>query len=108
GPTWLQLFSPQQSPAASAANWWEGPHKRRRLLDIAARESAAFVYDLATLDAALAAVKGVKSVARWAYSMKANSHPEILRRIYASGLMLECVSQGELEHAFLCVPGLDP
>jgi len=108
GPTWLQLFSPQQSPAASAANWWEGPHKRRRLLDIAARESAAFVYDLASLDAAIAAVQRVRSVARWAYAMKANWHPDILRRIYDSGLMLECVSQGELEHAFACIPGAAP
>ena len=50
----------------------------------------------------------VKSVARWAYSMKANWHPAILRRIYAAGLTLECVSQGELEHAFAAVPGLAP
>ena len=32
--------------------------------------------------------------------MKANWHPEILRRVYAAGLTLECVSQGEIEHAF--------
>ncbi len=108
GPTWLQLFSPRQRAAASAANWWEEPHKRRRLLDIAARERAAFVYDLASLDAAVAAVRRVRSVARWAYAMKANWHPDILRRIYSSGLMLECVSQGELEHAFACVPGAAP
>jgi diaminopimelate decarboxylase/aspartate kinase len=31
-----------------------------------------------------------------------------LRRIYAAGLTLECVSQGELEHAFAQVPLLDP
>ncbi len=108
GPTWLQLFSPQQSPAAGVANWWQEPHKRRRLLDIAARESAAFVYDIASLDAAIAAVQRVRSVARWAYAMKANWHPDILRRVYDSGLMLECVSQGELEHAFACVPGAAP
>jgi diaminopimelate decarboxylase/aspartate kinase len=28
--------------------------------------------------------------------------------LYAAGLTLECVSQGELEHSFACVPGLDP
>ena len=108
GPTWLQLFAPKESTAPTAVNWWETPAKRRRLLDIAARESAAFVYDMASLDAAIAAVRGVKSVARWAYSMKANWHPQILRRIYACGLTLECVSQGELEHAFAQVPGIDP
>ncbi len=107
GPTWQELFSEQRRPAA-AASWWEKPPARRRLLEIASRESSAFVYDAATLDAAIAAVQGVKSVKRWAYAMKANWHPEILRRLYAAGLTLECVSQGELDHAFAVVPGLDP
>jgi bifunctional diaminopimelate decarboxylase / aspartate kinase len=107
GPTWQQLFA-EEKRAAPAKNWWEHPHKRRRLMDIAARESAAFVYDPETLDIAIAAVQGVKSVRRWAYAMKANWHPEILRRVYAAGLTLECVSQGELEHAFASVPALDP
>ncbi|MGO9513211.1 MAG: bifunctional aspartate kinase/diaminopimelate decarboxylase [Steroidobacteraceae bacterium] len=108
GPTWLQLFSPQETSPAPAPDWWEEPQKRRRLLDIGARESAAFVYDMATLDAAIAALHRVRSVAHWAYSMKANWHPEILRRVYLAGLMLECVSQGELDHAFVCVPQLAP
>jgi diaminopimelate decarboxylase/aspartate kinase len=108
GPTWQQLFSEQSGARRHAANWWEEPRKRRRLLEIAARESAAFVYDASTLDAAIAAVQGVRSVRRWAYAMKANWHPQLLRRIYAAGLTLECVSQGELEHAFAQVPGLDP
>jgi diaminopimelate decarboxylase/aspartate kinase len=108
GPTWTQLFGDKDAAAARSLNWWEQPQKRRALLDIAARESAAFVYDLQTLDAALAAVLRVGSVRRWAYAMKANWHPEILRRIYAAGLTLECVSRGELEHAFASVPTLDP
>ncbi len=108
GPTWLQLFAPKGGATAPTRNWWEEAHKRRRLLDIAARESAAFVYDMASLDAAIEAVRRVRSVARWAYAMKANWHAEILRRIVASGLMLECVSQGELQHAFASVPQLAP
>ena len=107
GPTWQQLFS-EHKGAPPAVNWWEQPHKRQRLLDIATRESAAFVYDTSTLDAAIAAVQRVRSVKRWAYAMKANWHPQLLRRIYAAGLTLECVSQGELEHVFAEVPGLDP
>ena len=79
GPTWQQLFS-EDKGAAPAVNWWEEPQKRRRLIDIATRESAAFVYDAATLQEAIAAVQRVKSVKRWAYAMKANWHPEILRR----------------------------
>jgi len=108
GPTWAQLFSDKPRDAAPRLSWWEEPPKRRTLLEIAARESAAFVYDMATLDSAIAAVLGVKSVKRWAYAMKANWHPEILRRVYAAGLSLECVSQGEIEHAFASVPGLEP
>jgi diaminopimelate decarboxylase/aspartate kinase len=107
GPTWQQLFS-EEKGAVPAVNWWEDAHKRGRLLEIAARESAAFVYDAATLDKAIAAVQAVGSVRRWAYAMKANWHPQILRRMYAAGLTLECVSQGELEHAFASVPALDP
>jgi diaminopimelate decarboxylase/aspartate kinase len=107
GPTWQQLFA-EEKGAAPALNWWEEPHKRRHLIDIATRESAAFVYDTGALNQAIAAVLGVKSVKRWAYAMKANWHPQILRRVYAAGLSLECVSQGELAHAFASVPGLDP
>jgi diaminopimelate decarboxylase/aspartate kinase len=106
GPTWLELFAPPQGGAAPTVQWWEEPAKRRRLLDIARREAAAFVYDLASIDAAVSALKGVKAVARWAYAMKANWHPEILRRVYAAGLTLECVSRGEIEHAFAEVPGI--
>ena len=108
GPTWAQLFSDKDTSGAPAVNWWEQPAKRSVLLEIAARESAAFVYNSETLDAAIAAVLRVRSVKRWAYAMKANWHPEILRRIYAAGLTLECVSRGELEHAFTCVPALEP
>jgi bifunctional diaminopimelate decarboxylase / aspartate kinase len=108
GPTWRQLFAPQEPVAAHATLWWEEPAKRQRLLEIAARESAAFVYDLASVDAAIAAVQGVRSVARWAYAMKANWHPALLRRAYAAGLTIECVSRGELEHTFAELPGVAP
>ncbi len=94
GPTWAQLFGDKDAHAGRSLNWWERPQKRRALLDIAARESAAFVYDMETLDAAIAAVLRVRPVKRWAYAMKANWHPEILGRIYAAGLTLECVSRG--------------
>jgi diaminopimelate decarboxylase/aspartate kinase len=107
GPTWEQLFATRER-APPVTNWWEAPGKRAELCAIAAREAAAFVYDTATLDAAIAALKRVESVDRWAYAMKANWHAGILRRIHAAGLMLECVSRGELEHAFATIPGLDP
>jgi bifunctional diaminopimelate decarboxylase / aspartate kinase len=108
GPTWQELFATAATAPPPRPEWWQDESKRRRLLAIAARESAAFVYDLAAVDAAVAALKQVVSIDRWAYAMKANWHPDILRRLAAAGLMLECVSQGEIEHAFESVPGLDP
>jgi bifunctional diaminopimelate decarboxylase / aspartate kinase len=108
GPTWSELFADSASIPKLTRNWWEEPAKQKSLLDIAQRQSAAFVYDMASVDAAIAAVLRVKSVKRWAYAMKANWNADILRRIYAAGLTLECVSQGELQHAFDSVPGLDP
>ena len=108
GPTWEELFSEKIVPARAALSWWEAPDKRQQLLDIAARESAAFVYDLGTVDASISALNGVAAVKRWAYAMKANWHPDILRRVYRAGLTIECVSQGELQHAFDAIPGLDP
>jgi diaminopimelate decarboxylase/aspartate kinase len=108
GPTWLQLFGSPKATLSRVSGWWEAPAKRAALIEIARRESAAFVYDMATLDAGIAAVLRVRSVSRWAYAMKANWHPAILRRVHAAGLMLECVSQGELEQCFAHVPGLGP
>ena len=108
GPTWEELFAPAGAAQVARPSWWEAPHKRQRLLDIAAREPAAFVYDGATLDESIAALKSVHSIGRWAYAMKANWHAEILKRIHAAGLTLECVSRGEIEHAFASIPSLAP
>ena len=108
GPTWEELFAPEGAAQKPRPSWWEAPEKRRQLLDIAAREPAAFVYDGATLDESIAALTAVRSIGRWAYAMKANWHPQILKRVYAAGLTLECVSRGEIEHAFATIPNVDP
>ncbi len=106
GPTWMELFAAEAPAGPSRDEWWRQPAKRARLLRLAAEASAAYVYDTDTLDAAVAELRRVRSIDRWAYAMKANWHAEILRRFYAAGLMLECVSQGELAHAFAAVPDL--
>ena len=108
GPTWQQLFAATTPSTPVAKPWWLTPAKRAELLAIAARDGAAFVYDTDTLDAAVASLKTVTAVDRWAYAMKANWHVDILRRFAAAGLMLECVSQGELQHTMSAVPGIDP
>jgi diaminopimelate decarboxylase/aspartate kinase len=108
GPTWEQLFCAGGAVSETRQGWWENPLKRAQLLEIGARESAAFVYDGATLDASIAALCRVKSIKRFAYAMKANWHPQILRRIHAAGISIECVSRGEIEHAFACIADLQP
>jgi bifunctional diaminopimelate decarboxylase / aspartate kinase len=108
GPTWAELFADRSRSAPPARSWWEESGKREALLAIAGREGAAFVYDAASVAAAVTALQGVTAIRRFAYAMKANWHPQILREVYAAGLTLECVSRGELEHAFAVVPNLDP
>jgi len=108
GSPWQALFSSKPAAALPPRQWWRDQRKRDQLLTIGAREAAAYVYDLDEVDAAVATLRQVRSVDRWAYAMKANWNPEILRRLHAAGLMLECVSQSELEHAFASVPGLSP
>ncbi len=108
GPTWQQLFASDKPAAPVAKPWWMLTERREKLLAIAAREGAAFVYDRETLRQAVDSLRRVPSVARWAYSMKANWHAEFLRLFAAAGLMIECVSQPELEHALASVPGIAP
>jgi diaminopimelate decarboxylase/aspartate kinase len=65
------------------------------------------VYDLATVRAAAQAVRGLKSVSRAHYAMKANPHAELLRTLHAEGISPECVSRGEVERVLEAVPGID-
>jgi diaminopimelate decarboxylase/aspartate kinase len=91
GPTWREDFAPPQDV------WWR--RRREELLTLSDETSPAFVYDEPTLDAAVEELKGLDAVDRVLYSIKANSHPEILTRFVAAGLGLECVSPGEVQKA---------
>ena len=106
GPTWQELFATSKPPERVAQQWWNDSKKRSELIEIIEKESSAYVYDIDTIDAAAASLRQVGSIDRWAYAMKANGHPAILRRLHAAGFMLECVSPGELQRAFASVPGL--
>ena len=105
GPTWEQLYAPQRE-AEDRVSWW---HQRRgELLALMNGRDSAYVYDGATVDGALEALRGLTAVSRVFYAMKANPHPALLRRIAARGFGIECVSRGEIEHALAAVPGLAP
>jgi len=107
GPTWEQLFARGEGNGAPAlAPWWRT--ERAALLAALGARDAAYVYHGATAESAARALKALGSVSRVWYAMKANSHPDLLRRIHAAGIGLECVSRGEIGHARRHVPGITP
>lgn len=107
GPTWEQLFAKSGVTGEPVITpWWRD--LRTELLEALGERDAAYVYHLASVEAAARALAALRSIARVWYAMKANSHPELLRRIHALGLGIECVSRGEIEHARSSVPGILP
>jgi diaminopimelate decarboxylase/aspartate kinase len=105
GPTFEQLFRDEAAPV-HVTPWWR--ERRAELLDRMNGRDSAYVYDLPTVREACRKLRGLSSVDRVLYSMKANSHPEILRTAVAGGLGIECVSLAEAEHALEHVSGLKP
>ncbi|MGE0581606.1 MAG: bifunctional aspartate kinase/diaminopimelate decarboxylase [Steroidobacteraceae bacterium] len=106
GPTWEQLFARDTGDGTTVpVAWWRTG--RAALLDALGPRDAAYVYHVATVEAAAQSLVALRPVSRVWYAMKANAHPELLRRIHASGIGLECVSRGEIEHARRHVPGID-
>ncbi|MEQ9562055.1 MAG: hypothetical protein RLN69_06000, partial [Woeseiaceae bacterium] len=84
--------------------WWID--KRDRLLEIAAREGSAYVYDSASIVNAARNILELGSVDRVLYAMKANSNPIVLRLLADTGVDFDCVSPGEVQHLLKSVPGL--
>lgn len=102
GPTWSELE--QQSAAVRRASpWWEAQAGR-----LCAMELPRYVLHGPTIDRAAKGLLALKNVGRVLYAMKANPHPEVLRRLVALGVGLECVSPGELARAFEACPDLEP
>ena len=103
GPSWREIMHGKpQRPAP----WWVA--RRDVLLQHAAEGTPRYLYDMATLRDRARALKAVDAVDRHYFAIKANPHPALLRALEAEGYGLECVSQGELEHVFATLPGLDP
>jgi diaminopimelate decarboxylase/aspartate kinase len=107
GPTWQQLFAaPPEGSARPPPPWWRT--RRVSLQATLGERAAAYVYDLATVRAAARALRGLSSLDRVHYSMKANPHGEILRTLRAEGIEFECVSRGEIERLLATCPELAP
>jgi len=107
GPTWQQLFRPDLSTPAGPLPkpWWR--QRVAALRTVLGDRDCAYVYDLRTVTERCRELKAMRAVDRVHYAMKANPHPEILRRVHAEGLAIECVSRGEIERAFAAIDGLE-
>ncbi len=105
GPSWHEI---QFGKPARVVKWWEDASERQRLLALAARGTPRYAYHLHTVRERARALNGVEAIDRRFFAIKANPHPLILRALEAEGFGLECVSQGEIEHVFATLPGLDP
>ncbi|NLB58765.1 MAG: bifunctional aspartate kinase/diaminopimelate decarboxylase, partial [Gammaproteobacteria bacterium] len=101
GPRWNELSG---TVRVRGPRWWEGEHER--LLDIAAGGTPAYAYHLPTVRERARALAAIEPVDRRFFAIKANPHPAILNALVEEGFGLECVSLGELRHAFASVPGL--
>src|SRR4029077_4179993 len=105
GPTWQQLFSPPQE-GVGGAPWWRA--KRTELLAALGEREAAFVYDLERVRGAARALRDLASLSRVHYSMKANSHRQLLRILRGEGIEFECVSRDEVARLLGLFPNMDP
>jgi diaminopimelate decarboxylase/aspartate kinase len=105
GETWERLQSGALPSKAAPKPWWV--KKKAELLEIATQRDATYVYDRESIEKAIAALRGLKSVDAVFYAMKANSNREILKLVDAGGLNFECVSPGEIARVLEVVPGID-
>jgi diaminopimelate decarboxylase/aspartate kinase len=108
GPSWrsIQEESSTHGKPRRATPWWVAA--REQLLLAAQAGTPRYVYDLATVRERARSLADTTAIDRCFYAIKANPHPAILRAIVDEGFGLECVSQGELEHAFAALPALSP
>jgi diaminopimelate decarboxylase/aspartate kinase len=105
GETWERLTSGAQPAKGAPKPWWV--KKRAQLLEIGAQRDATYVYDRESIERAIAALRGLKSVDAVFYAMKANPHREILKLVHDGGLNIECVSPGEIARVLEVLPSID-
>ena len=105
GPTWEQLFAKAKDEGKAHKPWWRA--KRPALVAALGDRAAAYVYDRESIRAAARSLRGMSSLSRVHYAMKANSNPEVLRVVHAEGVEFECVSRGEVERVLQVFPDID-
>jgi diaminopimelate decarboxylase/aspartate kinase len=108
GETWEELAEergPGEPAAVAPVPWWI--ERRAELIDIAADKTSAYVYDRATIQAAVARLLELDAVDQVFYAIKANSHPEVLKLVHDGGMNFEVVSPGEISLLLELFPKID-
>ncbi|MDP2325184.1 MAG: bifunctional aspartate kinase/diaminopimelate decarboxylase, partial [Gammaproteobacteria bacterium] len=105
GETWEELRGGARHAGVHQDPWWV--QRRSELIAIGRDRGAAYVYDLATVRAAACRLKGLRSVNRVFFAMKANNSADVLRALYDEGLNFECVSPNEISRIQELFPGID-
>lgn len=100
--SWHEEFG---NPVARKVPWWE--IARENLLTIGATHSPCYVYDTATQADKADELLGLKSIDQLFYAIKANSHPGVLKTLFAKNIGFECVSINELQHVLELFPTID-
>lgn len=104
GPAWQSLFAPREESRIEH-RWWR--MHREALLQLAQAPTPRYVYHGESLDAAADRVLALP-VDRVFFAVKANNHPDVLRRLHARGVAFECVSPGEIDRVRQLFPDISP
>jgi diaminopimelate decarboxylase/aspartate kinase len=105
GPSWTELAA-QAEAVTQPRPWWQ--ERSGALCELMDGRECAYVYDLDTARAAARRLRGLKSVGRVLYALKANDHVDLLRALAAEGMAFECVSLAEVRYVLASVPGAGP
>ncbi|WP_421789124.1 diaminopimelate decarboxylase [Hyphobacterium sp.] len=89
---------------ADHSPWWV--HARNELISLCPQDRPAYVYSREQISRNAGALASLTAIDRIFYAIKANSNPDLLRHIHATGAGLECVSLGELEAVKSAVPAV--
>lgn len=92
GNSYKELFNP--SFQKERTKWWFDRLEDLNKLDTTVPH---YVYHLPTIQNRIEQLKGLKSISKIFYAVKANTHPQILELISKNDLGLECVSIEEMK-----------
>ncbi len=105
GPSWEKLFHGEAHASHTTGAWWV--ERRDELLEIASRQSSAYVYNQASVREAARSLLDLNSIDRVLYAVKANGNAELIRALDEEGVDFECVSPGEVKWLEQILPDID-